>query len=75
MMDLLHHEDIDVFFMTETWHDIGTFASDRLRAAAFTVIDCSRHVIPTTIPRLCYESIMVELPSWLLQVLDFVDML
>ena len=50
MMDLLHQEDIDVFSMTETWHDIGSFALDRLRAAAFTVIDCPRPRDPNDAP-------------------------
>ena len=40
MIDRLHHED--VFFMSETWNDFGSFALDCLRASAFTIIDCPR---------------------------------
>ena len=50
MIDLLRHGDIDVFFMTEIWHSIGSFALDRLRAAAFTVIDCLRPRDPNDAP-------------------------
>ena len=72
-MDLMHHEEIDVSFMTETWHDIGSFALYRLRAA-FTVIDCPRLTDPNDAPRHCYMSTMVDSTSCLLQVLDFDDM-
>ena len=47
---MLHHEDIDVFFITETSCGIGSFALDRLRAAAFTVIDCPRAHDPNDAP-------------------------
>ena len=42
---------IDLFFMTETWYDIGFFALDRLRAAVFTVIDCPRPRNPNSMSR------------------------
>ena len=55
MMYLLHHKDINAFYMTDTWHDIGSFALDRLRAAAITIIDCPHLRDPN------YARIMVEL--------------
>ena len=72
MMDLLHQEDIDVFVMTETWHDIGSFAP--IRAAAFTVIDRPRLCDPSDAPSALLWVNHGELPDCS-QVLDFVDML